>query len=237
MCRLRLSLCVISEKPVVPLQIKRPCTQCLREWQSLLTPLKICQVSMTWIISADPVSQAQVTDKQSKSLYCWLAHTSHPSTGGTQQHTRHLMLDHYCNSKWRFHNIYSKSAISLYIQMRCFVCLFVIVESVLMCKSVLCKWHKIKSDVATIELTSLLVCCHSQACSTHCCICKPQPPNLDLYYFVFEEEQANARPVRLITTWPILDSNFWNPLYILLLVLFCSTIYVHLTELRFSIPF
>lgn len=157
MCWLRLSLCVISEKPVVQLQIKRPCTQCLREWQSLLTPLKICQVSMTWIISADPASQAQVTDKQSKSLYCWLAHTSHPSTGGTQQHTRHLMVDHFCNNKWAFHDIYSKFAISLYAHLRCFMCLFVCYCRIRAnVQNVLNKWHKIKSDVATIELTSLL---------------------------------------------------------------------------------
>lgn len=157
MCWLRLSLCVISEKPVVQLQIKRPCTQCLREWQSLLTPLKICQVSMTWIISAVPASQAQVTDKQSKSLYCWLAHTSHPSTGGTQQHTRHLMVGHFCNNKWAFHDIYSKFAISLYAHSRCFMCLFVCYCRIRAnVQNVLNKWHKIKSDVATIELTSLL---------------------------------------------------------------------------------
>lgn len=101
-CGLRLSLCVIWEKPAVQQQIKRPCAQCLREWQSLLTPSKMCRVSVTCVISADPVSQAQVTDEQSKSLYCWLAHASHPSTGGARQHSGHFVLGHYCNNAWGF---------------------------------------------------------------------------------------------------------------------------------------
>lgn len=119
---LRLSTCVISENSVMQLQIKKLCAQCLRKWQTLLTLLKICQVSVTCIISADPVSPAQVTDKQSKSLYCWLAHTSHQSTASTPRRTRHFALDYIHFNKNSFHNIYYKFVISLYAHMRSFAC-------------------------------------------------------------------------------------------------------------------
>lgn len=73
------------------------------------------------------------------------------------RHSRHLMVDHFCNNKWAFHDIYSKFAISLYAHLRCFMCLFVCYCRIRAnVQNVLNKWHKIKSDVATIELTSLL---------------------------------------------------------------------------------